>query len=620
MGEKYTKEILVSEFWRFYKENGRYPRGKDMKSSLGFPSEIAYKTKWGTFNTFLIDIGIMGDIGWYKCDEQVLLDLYENGNKEEIIDKLMIKRKWSAIAVKANSMGLYRSKEAEYGSRTFSKEFLLSELKRYYNTYNKTPLFVEFEKDNNFPSPKIYTKYFGSWNKALIEAGLEVNINTDYTKEDIINNVKELYKINNRSPYNYELKYSISSIYKYWDTYNDLLLECELDVNRKIHNLKTKEDGIKFLQNLSKELNKIPTTNDITKHTNVNKDWFAGIFGNFKIALYESGLIYKNLTISNEDRIKLSIEGLVNLYNKLSRCPKVNEYDKYAKENCLFSRRVLENQINLKYNDICMKYLKEANQYHKTKEQLLFELEQLKNKLGRTPLSIELKPENNISSLSQYMDTFNMTYNQLIKSLGWELSGHEFSLKNDIELLNDFYFLYLELGRVPTTYEIDADKTIASYPCYKDRIGSIEQICKRLNIKYNKVFRSGTICYDKLGRLCKSLPEKDISNYMIDNNIKHHKEYHYADILNDEKDNRRCDWILFINNKIYYVEYFGIWRNSHSKLVNDYKKKAKRKIKDLYKAGLIEQCIFIFPKDLKRKSLDDIFEFAKIKTCDKHLA
>ena len=620
MGEKYTKEILVSEFWRFYKENGRYPRGKDMKSSLGFPSEIAYKTKWGTFNTFLIDIGIMGDIGWYKCDEQVLLDLYENGNKEEIIDKLMIKRKWSAIAVKANSMGLYRSKEAEYGSRTFSKEFLLSELKRYYNTYNKTPLFVEFEKDNNFPSPKIYTKYFGSWNKALIEAGLEVNINTDYTKEDIINNVKELYKINNRSPYNYELKYSISSIYKYWDTYNDLLLECELDVNRKIHNLKTKEDGIKFLQNLSKELNKIPTTNDITKHTNVNKDWFAGIFGNFKIALYESGLIYKNLTISNEDRIELSIEGLVNIYNKLGRCPKVNEYDKYAKENCLFSRRVLENQINLKYNDICMKYLKEANQYHKTKEQLLFELEQLKNKLGRTPLSIELKPENNISSLSQYMDTFNMTYNQLIKSLGWELSGHEFTLKNDIELLNDFYFLYLELGRVPTTYEIDADKRIASYPCYKDRIGSIEQICKRLNIKYNKVFRSGTICYDKLGRLCKSLPEKDISNYMIDNNIKHHKEYHYADILNDEKDNRRCDWILFINNKIYYVEYFGIWRNSHSKLVNDYKKKAKRKIKDLYKAGLIEQCIFIFPKDLKRKSLDDIFEFAKIKTCDKHLA
>jgi len=620
MGNKYSKEFLIEEFWRFYKENKRYPLGKEMNNKNGYPSVEAYKTNWETWNNFLNYLDILGDKDWYKCDEQVLLDLYENGNKEEIIDKLMIKRKWSAIAVKANSMGLYRSKEAEYGSRTFSKEFLLSELKRYYNTYNKTPLFVEFEKDNNFPSPKIYTKYFGSWNKALIEAGLEVNINTDYTKEDIINNVKELYKINNRSPYNYELKYSISSIYKYWDTYNDLLLECELDVNRKIHNLKTKEDGIKFLQNLSKELNKIPTTNDITKHTNVNKDWFAGIFGNFKIALYESGLIYKNLTISNEDRIKLSIEGLVNLYNKLGRCPKVNEYDKYAKENCLFSRRVLENQINLKYNDICMKYLKEANQYHKTKEQLLFELEQLKNKLGRTPLSIELKPENNISSLSQYMDTFNMTYNQLIKSLGWELSGHEFTLKNDIELLNDFYFLYLELGRVPTTYEIDADKTIASYPCYKDRIGSIEQICKRLNIKYNKVFRSGTICYDKLGRLCKSLPEKDISNYMIDNNIKHHKEYHYADILNNEKDNRRCDWILFINNKIYYVEYFGIWRNSHSKLVNDYKKKAKRKIKDLYKAGLIEQCIFIFPKDLKRKSLDDIFEFAKIKTCDKHLA
>ena len=190
MSKKYTKEFLESEFWRFYKEYGKYPRGKDMKGSLGFPSEDAYKSKWGSFNTFLLDIGIMGDSGWYKSDEQILLDLYENGNKDEIIDKLMIKRKWNAIIIKANSMGLFRSKEIKYKDKTFSKEFLLNELKRYYNTYNRTPLSVEFEKDNNYPSVTVYSKYFGSWNKALIEAGLEVNINTDYTKENIINNVK----------------------------------------------------------------------------------------------------------------------------------------------------------------------------------------------------------------------------------------------------------------------------------------------------------------------------------------------------------------------------------------------------------------------------------------------
>jgi len=427
-----------------------------------------------------------------------------------------------------------------------------------------------------------------------------------------MNNVKEFYQIHNRSPFNYEIKYSITSIYKYWSTYNDLLVECELDINRKLHNLKTKEDGIKFLQDLSKTLNKIPTTTDVDNYTNVNKDWFAGIFGNFKNALYESGLIHKNLIISNEERTKLSIEGLIKLYIKLGKCPTVDEYDKYAKENYLFNRRVLENQIKLKYNEICMKYLEEANKYQKTKEQLLFELEQLKYKLGRTPLSIEIKPEYGVSSLYQYMSSFNMSYNQLIKSLGWELSGHEFTLKNDFELLNDFYFLYLKLGRVPFAYEIDNDKTIASYPCYKDRIGSIEQICKRLNIKYDKVFKSGTICYDKLGRKCKSIPEKDISNYFIDNFIKHHKEYYYIDILNKENDNRRCDWILFIDNKIFYVEYFGIWRNSSTQFVNDYKRKAKKKIKDLYKAGLIDQCVFIFPKDLKNKSIDEIFSFVKI--------
>lgn len=606
MSKKYTKEFLIEEFWRFYKEYGRYPRGKDIKGSLGFPSEDAYKTKWGTFNTFLYDIGIMGDNGWYKHDEQILINLYENGKQEEILNKLMIKRNWEAVKVKANNMGLFRSKEAKYGARTFSKDFLIGELHRFYNENKRTPLIIDFENNKNYPSVKVYQDKFSSWNNALKEAGLEVNINRDYTKEDLINEAIKFYNIHNRSPKNNELKYCRSTISRYWDSWNDFLDECKLQKYKNRNGFKTKEEAIIFIQELSKKINKIPNSYDVIRNSNISRECFWNLFGTWDNLLLESGLISKEDIINKDQRIKNSINGLINLYDILGKCPTVNEYDKYAKKNKLISRRILEKYLNISYNDICMKYIGDANNYSKSNEQLLDELTQLKNKLGRTPYSFELTPKNNMPSLSQYMNAFNMTYNQLVKSLGWELSGHEFPLKNDNELLNDLYFLYLELGRLPLANEINQDKSMASYKCYVNRFGSMQYVYKRLNIDYYNN-TSGRLSYDKLGRLCRSTPERDISNYLIKKDIDHEKEYSYSKILNCIHDNRRCDWIIHNNNKIFYVEYFGFWVNGNSKIVINYKKKARKKIKNLYKAELIEQCIFIFPKDLKNKSLDEIF-------------
>ena len=75
----YTKKFLISEFWRFYKENSRYPLGKEMTNKNGYPSADAYQTHWETWSNFLNYLGIIGNNGWYKSDEQILLDLYENG-------------------------------------------------------------------------------------------------------------------------------------------------------------------------------------------------------------------------------------------------------------------------------------------------------------------------------------------------------------------------------------------------------------------------------------------------------------------------------------------------------------------------------------------------------------
>lgn len=49
----YSKEFLISELQRFYKENGKSPRRVDMQPKLGYPSYQAYKNHFGSHNNAL---------------------------------------------------------------------------------------------------------------------------------------------------------------------------------------------------------------------------------------------------------------------------------------------------------------------------------------------------------------------------------------------------------------------------------------------------------------------------------------------------------------------------------------------------------------------------------------
>lgn len=472
MSKKYTKEFLINEFWRFYRENGRYPRSTEMKAKNGYPSADAYKNHWDTWNNFLKDIDVLGDNGWYKCDEQVLIDMYENSPKEDIMNALMVKRTWNCIKIKASQMNLSRRQYA-YEELRMSKEFLINELKRFYNKYSKVPTCNEIDADKDFPSSAIFFERFGSWNNALKVAGFKVNLIKNHNKDIIMRDVKKFYELHKRSPYYNEVNYSQTIIRQYWKSWNDLLQECGLPITLRDHGLKTKEDGIKFLQDLSKKLNKVPTGGDVERNSDVNRNWFRIKFGSFNKALFEAGLI-NEMPITNEERLSISIKNLVELSEKLGRWPTVEEYD--ANKGRGLHRRNLENRLGMKWIDICTKYL----------------------------------------------------------------------------------------------------------PQDKGKI------------------------YDKLGNFCYSIPEQTISNFLIDNGIKFQKEYSYSNIF--KNDERRFDWVFDINGKRYYVEYFGLYREGVSSIYKNYKKKTRKKIKDLYKAGLIDQCIFIFPWDLENRSLEDIFE------------
>ena len=126
--------------------------------------------------------------------------------------------------------------------------------------------------------------------------------------------------------------------------------------------------------------------------------------------------------------------------------------------------------------------------------------------------------------------------------------------------------------------------------------------------KYLKYYDKNNKYIDILGNKYYSMPEVIISNWLIENNIKFNKQPKYKDYIENDTTKRRFDWIIFINNKEYLIEYFGIWyKNSKSKIVNNYIIKSKKKIKDIYKSDSFDKCILIFPNDIKNSKLDYIF-------------
>lgn len=373
------------------------------------------------------------------------------------------------------------------------------------------------------------------------------------------------------------------------------------------------EFALEQLRKYYNELGRIPKREEFQENNwKPFYDWYRRNFDSFENACCKAGLIEKILT--KQEKSDISINQLKTFALKLQRIPYVKEFESLQHEG--LGRRELEKFLDLKYNDICKIYIPQYKLNHKYKEfskdDVIKELTKFKNILGRTPMEREINLDNLPFSLNVAFRVFNTEkYSKIIKELGWELIGRETIIRSEEELLNDFNMLYQKLNRVPYYREIDNEIDIASYKTYLKCFGSIENVCQRLNINYKINYKgsgAGKIIYDNNGNLCKSLIERDISNFFIKNNIYTDKESNYSDITGDKKDRRRFDWKIYINNTIFYCEYAGMYSNPpRGKIGLKYKNKIESKIKTIKDYNMNDRCIIILPIDLQTKTLKEIF-------------
>jgi len=320
---------------------------------------------------------------------------------------------------------------------------------------------------------------------------------------------------------------------------------------------------------------------------------------------YDLGIKY-----TPEEMLEDSKMELIRMYEEFGRVPFADEFDKNRR--CGKSRRNISTSTGLTWRQFCEEVIGDSNKPFEYDVKKITEIVTSEyNKNGIAPTFKEFKKMYKGASYWQFKDNVGVSYFRFVEQMNMQGNRSTTKIWKDDEMLEVLLLKYNEIGRIPTHDEVNEDKRLPSSEYYNKRFDGRANALNMMGIDFSdmKLTNWGTILYDLNGEMCRSIGEYDISNFLINRDVDYEKEVGYNKILNRESDNRRCDWVIYKNSKAYIVEYFGMYnsKKKQTKRIKNYLYKARKKINDLYKHGLIDECIFIFPWDLKNRNLEDIF-------------
>lgn len=240
-----TKEDCIKLGNKYYNSTKLVPRAKKWTKKEGYCSRDIIYNLFGSWNNFLSELSIEGDIKISKIEDISIYDKavikYIDSSKK--IPSLLEFCKLSGL--KPTSLKKYCKSYNELLLRNsinptintphnkWSKESLINNIKEFVRLENRIPQSCEIQ-----PAESIYRHNFGSWNKAIKAAGFIPSTNDGYgnrtfAKDGILYRSKaEAYFVDNflYSKYSYEYERKYDNHNKYYDFYlPELDLYIELD-------------------------------------------------------------------------------------------------------------------------------------------------------------------------------------------------------------------------------------------------------------------------------------------------------------------------------------------------------------------------------------------------------
>jgi hypothetical protein len=118
-------------------------------------------------------MGIQKVFWWSEQEIEVLKNVYPHYSNSKIAKDFLQNRTSSNINNMARKLMLKKSKDK--GMKMFDIQDMISDLQKVAEVLGRTPLSTELV-ENNLPSEISYRRYFGSYTKACIKAGLTPNV------------------------------------------------------------------------------------------------------------------------------------------------------------------------------------------------------------------------------------------------------------------------------------------------------------------------------------------------------------------------------------------------------------------------------------------------------------
>lgn len=428
-----------------------------------------------------------------------------------------------------------------------SNEELLQLLR---NVYKKEGIVKtsQFKASNGLPCYSYYVKIFGSWEKAKTLAGVP-NFNRrqkHITKEVLISKFKDLMRNRNEIPTVKELENSNFPIQSIWKNFN-------------------------------------------------NYDEFVTLCG-FKHNTTFNGAIKNEFLL---DEIKRFVE-------EFHRIPIQKDFEHLKGYP---SRKTFTNHFG-SFNEAIRKagfepkgLSVEENKYRYTKEYLFGIINDYIEKYNEVPTMKKLNKEVGFEVKVYYKKVFD-GWNNALKELNLPLNS---VLHYEDEFLHSEFERFIkENDRIPVLQEFN-NSEYPSFWCYQSRFGSWNNAVMAYGYEPNDSNRK---YYMDDGEICASSYEYIISNWLKERKIKYDRDIPYKEI--DQfgyKGKMDCDYKIYYNNKIWFVEMAGFMRgtnfNKFSKEEKNYFFKLKYKKKLLRRNEI--NYIVIESGDMKNATFEEVF-------------
>lgn len=225
------------------------------------------------------------------------------------------------------------SSHSNSGRPKTSRTELINELKRLADKFDRTPTFADMTEHGKY-SGVLYVNRFDSWNEAVEAAGLTPNDQNQprYTDDELLTHLQEFAtqldtdspsskKMNSDGPHN-------SKTYKdRFGSWNKALKEAGLEPKEPLQTRHTKQDLLDDLVELAQDIGHIPTQKEIREYTNHSHNTYYNHWGSVKDALKASNVDLDAIDMSRKtkpysiDRQEL-LDELRRLADELDRPPR----------------------------------------------------------------------------------------------------------------------------------------------------------------------------------------------------------------------------------------------------------------------------------------------------------